>query len=150
RVRRAGIALAIRRLDQANEDFAAWFDGGTIGERWAYLTHARLFVIRNDLEGYRKYLGRLIESDGRRLDAGSIVELGRIVGLAPCPVEDAKRVLRLIRSYPRDPAAHPVELVGLAMALHRAGEWQEARATALEYMEQDAQDAWAVLPLMTE
>jgi hypothetical protein len=92
----------------------------------------------------------LLESAATRLDAGSALELGRIVGLAPCPVEDARRVLRLIQGFPRDPAAHPSDLIGRAMALHRAHEWEEARTTAQDYMTRDPNDAWVVYPLLAE
>ena len=119
-----------------------------MGERWSYLNYARLLEARDDLEGYRKYLGRLLESDGKRLDAGSILELGRIVGLEPCPVEDAKRVVHLIRSYPHDPASHPGDHLALAMALYRAGECDPARDAIQQYMTQDQEGAWYAHPLM--
>jgi tetratricopeptide (TPR) repeat protein len=150
RVRRAELEFRLRRLEEAAKDLTTWVDGGTIGDGWAYLTYARLFLVRDDPAGYRQNLGRLLESAATRLDAGSALELGRIVGLAPCPIEDAQRVLRLIQSFPRDPAAHPSDLIGLAMALHRAQQWEAARATALDYMTRDPNDAWFVYPLMAE
>ncbi len=148
-LRRAEIALRLRRLDVADRDFARWFAGGAAEDRVAALAYARLFLIRGDAQGYRDYFARLLESHEKGRDPGSAWELGRIAGLVPCSVADAERVVRVVKLRADQASAPPSTKFALALAHYRAGQWAPARAALDAFFKDGRDDAWLGFPLMS-
>jgi WD40 repeat protein/tRNA A-37 threonylcarbamoyl transferase component Bud32 len=147
-VRRAEIALRLRRLDAADKDFARWFAGGTAVERATPISFARLFLIRGDRRGFLEFVGRYLDSCEKQFDAGMAWQAGRVVGLAPCPAAEAERGLRLVRlAKPRETVA-PFFRFAEAMAQFRAGQWEPTRATLQDFMTGAEHDAWWAHPIM--
>jgi WD40 repeat protein/tRNA A-37 threonylcarbamoyl transferase component Bud32 len=147
-VRRAEIAMKLRRLDAADKDFARWFAGGALLETTAPISYARLFLIRGDRRGFLEFVGRYLESCEARFDAGMAWQARRLVGLAPCPVTEAERSLRLVRlATPRLTVA-PFFRYAMGMAQFRAGQWEPARATLQDYMTGANHDAWLAHPVL--
>ena len=146
-VRTAFVAMSLRRLDEADKDLARWLAGGAADSGYARLTYARLFLLRGDQEGYNRFLQHSLEAYEKRPDVRLAWQLGRIIGLAPCSVADAERVVRAIPIPSKDSMARPSYQFARAMALYRAGQWEPARSALHEFMEK-SHDAWLGHPLM--
>ena len=147
-IRRADIAVRLRRLDAAHRDYARWLDGGAADGLDAHIAYARLFLLRGDVQGYRRFLDRSLESFESRPDAPSAWQLGRIIGLAPCSAAVAERVARLIRTPAKDSIFRPRQLIALAMALYRAEQWESARSALEEFLKKPHDESWLAHPLM--
>jgi WD40 repeat protein/tRNA A-37 threonylcarbamoyl transferase component Bud32 len=146
-LRRAEVAVRLGRLDRADEDFARWAAAGAIDRGYARLDYARLLLMRGDREGYRRFLLRSLEASEARPDTQTTWLLGRIVGLAPCPVDQARRVARLIRIPSPESNVRASRLVAQAMARYRAGEWEEAHFALRPLDVTPDGDAWFARPL---
>src|SRR5262249_54064146 len=129
-VRRAEIAVQIRRLDDADRDYSRWLDGGGLDDRGTYLSYARLFLIRGDRNGFQRYFPRVLDAAADRFDASTAWQLGRIAGLSPCAADDAVRIVDAARAAVADPGAHADWWFALALAHYRAGQWESARSAA--------------------
>ncbi len=147
-IRRADVAVRLRRLDAADKDYARWLEGGAADGLDAHLAYARLFLLRGDQQGYGRFLERALESFEKRPESRSVWQLGRIVGLAPCPVADAERVARLIRVPSKDSIFGPRDLLSLAMAQYRAGQWEPARTALEEFLRKPRDESWLAYTLM--
>ena len=147
-IRRADVAVRLRRLDAADKDYARWLEGGAADGLDAHLAYARLFLLRGDQQGYGRFLERVARILEKRPESRSVWQLGRIVGLAPCPVADAERVARLIRVPSKDSIFGPRDLLSLAMALYRAGQWEPARTALEEFLRKPRDESWLAYTLM--
>jgi WD40 repeat protein/tRNA A-37 threonylcarbamoyl transferase component Bud32 len=147
-LRRAEVAVKLRLLDEADADFARWLAGGAAVEQDAYLSYARLFLIRGDRPGYRRLLGRFLDSCEQGADPDGLEQLGRMVGLAPCPVAVAERVVRLLRIPFPEPAGHRTHQFSLGLAYHRAGHRDAARTALNDFRTHAPHGAWLTHPVM--
>jgi WD40 repeat protein/tRNA A-37 threonylcarbamoyl transferase component Bud32 len=147
-IRRARIAVTLRRLNEADKDYAHWLADGAADDGYAQLDYARLFLMRGDERGYKELLRHSLETCERRPDAQAAWQLGRIVGLAPCPAAEAERVVRLIRIPPKESVARPSHLLSMAMARYRAEQWEPARRDLHEFATTSHNDSWIAHPLM--
>jgi tetratricopeptide (TPR) repeat protein len=129
-LRRAELAIRLRRLDAADKDYERWFACGTARYEATELSRARLYVLRGDHRGYRTFFLHLLESYEKEPGPGprTAWQLGRIVGLAPCSKAEAERVVRVLQAPLTNPTTRPMDLLSLAMAHYRAGQWDQSRA----------------------
>jgi tetratricopeptide (TPR) repeat protein len=138
----------LRRLDEAEKDYARWLASGAADDRDACVSYARLHLIRGNLAAYQDLFKHLLEACEKAPDAGSVWQLARIAALAPCPIADAERIVRLVAARPADPDAPAREVFALAGARFRAEQWGPARAALQDFYARAHEDAWLAHPLL--
>jgi WD40 repeat protein len=127
-LRRAELAIRLRSLDTADKDYERWFACGTARYEATELSRARLYLLRGDHRGYRAFFRRLLESYEKEPGPRTAWQLGRVVGLAPGSKAEAERVVRVLQVPLTTPTTRPMDLLALAMANYRAGQWDQSRA----------------------
>jgi WD40 repeat protein/tetratricopeptide (TPR) repeat protein len=88
--------------------------------------YACLFLIRGDVEGYRKFYRRLIERAGETKDTFEAFVLARIGGMAPPGVVDPARVIQWGKQAVDSAPQVPWYIHALALAHYRAGQFDLA------------------------
>ncbi len=147
-LRRAQVALSLRRFTEAEHDFARWLASGIPQDRNAWLSYARLLVARGDRDGYRRLCSRILDLLEKGAEPSLACEAGRLLGLVPCPTADAERFLRLARSTLSDPAQKHSYRLALGLAEYRAGRWLPARDAVRDFMAKESHNAWLGHPLL--
>jgi eukaryotic-like serine/threonine-protein kinase len=87
---------------------------------------ACLFLIRGDIEGYRKFYDRLIQHAGQTRDTFEAFVLARIGGMAPPAAVDPARALEWGKQAVRSAPLVPWYLHALGLAHYRAGQFDLA------------------------
>ncbi len=128
--RRASLYLRLGQYDLADRDYARWLASGEPDEGGAWLSFARLLLLRNDLQRYRSLCSRMLESLEQEPYWGLARSTSAVVGLVQAPPSQADRLLELMdRALPAESLQIAADPAAMALAQYRAAKWESAFAT---------------------
>ncbi|MFI5457327.1 MAG: protein kinase [Isosphaerales bacterium] len=148
RLRRARLSLRFGRWERAGDDYEVWSKSGEPDQGEAWLSYARVLMMRGDGDGYRRLRARMLdrfEKEPHQLKETHVV---RAFGLAECTSAEAARLVRLAERQLAEERRYPVNLYALALAHFRAEQWELAGDGLRESMEKGPGWAWHCWPLM--
>jgi WD40 repeat protein/serine/threonine protein kinase len=116
--------VRLSHWDQAAADYARADWNRALGDD--AFEYACLFLIRGDVDGYRKFYERLIERAGQTKDSFEAFVLARIGGMAPPGILDSSRAVQWGKQAVDSGPRVSWYVHALAMAHYRAGQFDIA------------------------